>query len=229
MQPLKIEKLTRKLGYTFKNPRYLEIALTHRSMQSNHNERLEFLGDSVLNFVMANFLYRRFPKAKEGELTRLRANLVNSDMLAQVSKDLGLGPYLQLGAGELKSGGRERQSILADTLEAVIAAIFLDADLSTAEERILSWFQTRLEDESVVKFKKDPKTTLQEYLQARRLSVPQYILIHTQDEKMLDPSFHIECRVEALNLITQGIGRSRRRAEQEAARQALEAISSHEK
>jgi ribonuclease-3 len=200
-----------------------ELALTHRSCGKKNNERLEFLGDSILNFVIADDLFARFPKAKEGELSRLRARMVKGVTLSEVARELGLGDYLRLGSGELKSGGYRRDSILADAVEAIIGAIYLDTDMDTARGFILSWFKERLDKLDLNESMKDSKTRLQEFLQSRRLALPEYELMNVEGEAH-DQTFYIDCRVEGLKKAEKGIGSSRRQAEQEAAKNALIAL-----
>jgi ribonuclease-3 len=200
-----------------------ELALTHRSCGKKNNERLEFLGDSILNFVIADDLFARFPKAKEGELSRLRARMVKGVTLSEVARELGLGDYLRLGSGELKSGGYRRDSILADAVEAIIGAIYLDTDMETARGFILSWFKERLDKLDLNESMKDSKTRLQEFLQSRRLALPEYELMNVEGEAH-EQTFYIDCRVEGLKKAEKGIGSSRRQAEQEAAKNALIAL-----
>ena len=172
MNPIVINRLQRKLGYTFHHQELLQQALTHRSASSKHNERLEFLGDSILSFVIANALYHRFPRVDEGDMSRMRATLVRGNTLAEIAREFELGECLRLGPGELKSGGFRRESILADTVEALIGGVFLDSDIQNVERLILSWYQTRLDEISPGDKQKDPKTRLQEYLQGRHLPLP---------------------------------------------------------
>ncbi|MCO4757585.1 MAG: ribonuclease III [Oceanospirillaceae bacterium] len=213
----------RKLGYDFNDPSLCELALTHRSCGKRNNERLEFLGDSILNFVIAEDLYERFPQAREGELSRLRAGQVKGETLAEIARELGFGDYLRLGSGELKSGGFRRDSILADSVEAVIGAIYLDSDMDTVRGFILGWYKARLEQINLKKSQKDSKTRLQEFLQSRRIALPQYELIKVEGEAH-EQTFYILCHVEMLEQPTKGIGSSRRQAEQEAARAAIELL-----
>lgn len=213
----------RKLGYTFKDASLGELALTHRSCGKRNNERLEFLGDSILNFIIAEDLFSRFPEAREGELSRLRAGQVKGETLAEVARELGFGDYLRLGSGELKSGGYRRDSILADSVEAVIGAIYLDSDMDTVRGYVLGWYQTRLEKINLKQTQKDSKTRLQEFLQSRRSALPQYELVKAEGEAH-DQTFYILCHVDVLNEPTRGVGSSRRQAEQEAARVALEQL-----
>ena len=201
----------------------LALALTHRSCGQHNNERLEFLGDSTLNHVIARYLYDSFPDASEGELTRMRAALVKGDTLAGVARELDLGTWVRLGPGELKSGGSRRRSILADTLEAVIGAILLDAGFAVVQERVLTWFGDRSDALNPDNPPKDAKTRLQEYLQGRGLPLPQYSLVRVEGEDHRQ-EFHVECTVASLSLRTEGRGSSRRRAEQAAAAAAMESL-----
>ncbi len=216
-------ELSRRIGHSFTDEALFELALTHRSCGKKNNERLEFLGDSILNFVIADDLFERFPKAKEGELSRLRARMVKGVTLSEVARELGLGDYLRLGSGELKSGGYRRDSILADAVEAIIGAIYLDSNMDTARGFILSWFKERLEKLDLNESMKDSKTRLQEFLQSRRLALPEYELMNVEGEAHAQ-TFYIDCRVDGLKKVAKGIGNSRRQAEQEAAKNALIAL-----
>lgn len=218
----KTRRLVRALGYQFRDGAWLELALTHRSVSgARNNERLEFLGDSILNFLMADFLYERFPGENEGRLSRLRALLVKQDTLASVARDLKLGDYLRLGAGELKSGGFRRDSILADAVEAVLGAIYRDSgDIETCRQRLFAWFGERLENVGQETVIKDSKSLLQEFLQGRRLGLPIYSVTGIDGEAH-DQSFHVSCEVPGMPVPTTGSGPSRRQAEQEAAAAAL--------
>lgn len=220
MNPIVINKLQRKLGYTFTHPELLHQALTHRSASSKHNERLEFLGDSILSFVIANALYRQFPRIDEGDMSRMRATLVRGNTLAEVAREFELGECLRLGPGELKSGGFRRESILADTVEALIGGIFLDSDIQQTEQLILNWYQSRLAQISPGDKQKDPKTRLQEYLQGRHLPLPAYLVVQVRGEAH-DQEFTIHCQVSGMEDAVVGIGSSRRKAEQAAAELAL--------
>jgi ribonuclease-3 len=215
--------LTARLNYTFSNPSYLEAALTHRSAGKNHYERMEFLGDAVLNLVISSELYRQFPKASEGELSRLRAHLVKGDSLSKIASELSLGEFLRLGSGELKSGGFRRKSILADVLESIIGAIYLDGGFAAAQEFILRTFTKKLEAVGDVKELKDPKTRLQEYLQAKSLPLPEYEVVKTTGQAH-NQTFEVSCSVAILDEPVHGLGNSRRKAEQAAAQQVLEQI-----
>ncbi len=217
-----LSKLCRELGYQFSELKLLEDALTHRSAGGANYERLEFLGDAVLNFVIAAELYERYPQATEGDLSRLRASLVRGETLAQISKSLQLGSYLTLGYGEIKSGGQERESTLADALEAVIGAIYLDGGLTACRKALRSLYHARLSDMPEATALKDPKTRLQEYLQSRKLPPPQYNVVQVSGEAHAQ-MFKIECSLPNLQP-THGMGSSRRKAEQDAARKALEML-----
>ncbi len=214
------EQLEKILGYRFQAPELLIQALTHRSVGGGHNERLEFLGDSILNFVIAAELFARFPSATEGELSRLRASLVKEDTLAELARQLDLGEHLILGSGELKSGGFRRASILADALEAIVGSIFLDGGYEQAKAFILRLYQARLGNLSPDVNLKDPKTLLQELLQSRRLGLPEYRVVSV-DGAPHEQSFRVECRLGDLDALCQAEGSSRRKAEQAAAKLML--------
>lgn len=215
-----IPDLTRRLGYTFNDIAHCELALTHRSCGKKNNERLEFLGDSIVNFVIADDLFQRFPHAREGQLSRLRASMVKGETLAEIARELKLGDYLRLGPGELKSGGFRRDSILADGVEALIGAIYLDSNLEVVRGFILGWFEERLNKLDIDEALKDSKTRLQEYLQSRRLPLPDYQLTSVEGEAHAQ-TFYILCNIQPLSKPTEGVGNSRRQAEQEAAKLAL--------
>ncbi len=216
----KLDRLQRAIGYRFQDINLLTLALTHRSFGGRNNERLEFLGDSVLNFIIAEYLYRRFDEAREGQLSRLRARMVKGVTLAEIAREFNLGEYLRLGSGELKSGGFRRESILADALESIIGAIYLDSGFDVCTERVLSWFEQRLGLLNLKDTTKDSKTRLQEYLQARQLNLPRYEVISVQGEAHAQ-TFHVRCMVESLDNPTEGTGSSRRVAEQKSAKKAL--------
>lgn len=218
-----LDRLTQALGYVFNAPELLRSALTHRSFGSKHNERLEFLGDAVLSFIISSELYARFPALDEGRLSRLRASLVKGDTLAELARGLALGEYLQLGSGELKSGGFRRASILADALEAVIGAIYLDGGIDATRRVVLALYGDNLDNVSPSVNLKDPKTRLQEYLQSRRLPLPQYEVVSVTGEAH-DQTFVVRCFVQGLPEPTEGVGASRRRAEQAAAEAALKTL-----
>jgi ribonuclease-3 len=216
-------RLEQALGHQFADPSLLLTALTHRSHSSPHNERLEFLGDSILNGVIARQLYDRFPDLPEGDLTRLRANLVRQDSLHQLALRLSLGSVLRLGEGELKSGGSQRPSILADALEALFGAIWLDSGYDVANAAIVRLYGDLLTAIVPGQPIKDAKTRLQEYLQGRRLPLPKYLLTGTEGEAHVQ-HFKIACEIDALHIRTEGSGGSRRAAEQMAAQSALEGL-----
>jgi len=214
--PEGLAELERRLGHRFAAPELAVQALTHRSFGTPHNERLEFLGDSLLNCAVATLLYERFPQLPEGDLSRLRAALVNQASLSAIAGQLGLGERLRLGEGELKSGGFRRPSILADALEALLAAVFLDAGFEAVRKAVEHLFAERLERDQGKPVDKDPKTELQEYVQGRRLQLPRYAVMRTEGEAH-DQTFTVECRVDDLGLAASGTGASRRAAEQAAA------------
>ena len=217
------EMLEELLGYAFKNRDLLELALTHRSADKDHNERLEFLGDAILDMVIADNLYRRYPGATEGELSRMRANLVTGDVLAELASELQLGHYLKLGAGERKSGGKRRASILSNAVEALIAAIFLEGGLPAVVPVVGRLYQHRLTAREISKPRKDSKTRLQELLQARGRPLPEYSVCEIAGEAH-DQTFTVTCRVDLLEEPGVGRGRSKRIAEQDAAEQVLAAL-----
>lgn len=223
MNLIVLNRLQRKLGYIFEQQEIFMLALTHRSASSKHNERLEFLGDAILNFVIANALYKRFPYINEGDMSRMRATLVRGNTLAEMACEFDLGQYLQLGPGELKSGGSHRESILADTLEALIGGVFLDSDMQQVEGLILDWYRKRLGEISPGDKQKDPKTRLQEFLQGRHLSLPSYLVVQVRGEAH-DQEFTIHCQVNSLSNPIVGIGSSRRKAEQAAAEKTLKKL-----
>ncbi len=216
-------RISTGFGYTFKNGSLLETALTHRSAQGANNERLEYLGDAILNFVIAEALYHALPRAPEGILTRLRASLVKRETLADIGRELQLGHVIRLGDGEKKSGGWRRDSILSNTVEALLGAIYLDSDLSACRAAILQIFSTRLQSLAEHNTGKDPKTTLQEILQARHLPLPAYRVVEEAGEAH-DRLFRVECRVADLDTPVIAEGRSKRNAEQAAASLALERL-----
>jgi ribonuclease-3 len=215
--------LYKRLGYTFAEEANIVEALTHRSASKHHNERLEFLGDAILGMVIAKALYLRFPKQPEGKLTRMRSSLVKGDTLAEVAREFELGELLLLGPGELKSGGFRRDSILADAVESIIGAIYLEAGMAKCEALILDWFACRLKALDPEAVSKDDKTRLQEYLQSNKHPLPLYEVTEIKG-KSHDQTFYVECNVEGLNKAVVGKGNSRRRAEQKAAKQAFEKL-----
>ena len=213
-----------RLGYQPRDLALFRAALTHRSAPGENNERLEFLGDAVLNLLIAHRLYDAFPRATEGELSRLRARLVSREPLAEIALALGLGETLRLGSGELKSGGFRRQSILADALEALCGAVFLDGGLAAAEPLVMRLFAGRIAALPDPEALKDAKTRLQEYLQSRSLTLPRYAILGVEGEDHAQ-IFRVSCEVPGLALRVEGVGSSRRRAEQQAAARMLEAIA----
>ncbi len=218
--PEGLAALERGLGHTFANPEFARQGLTHRSFGAPHNERLEFLGDSLLNCAVATLLYERFPQLPEGDLSRLRAALVNQASLFEVAAKLGLGDRLRLGEGELKSGGFRRPSILADALEGLLGAVYLDAGFEAVRKAVERLLGERLESRDGLPVDKDPKTALQEHTQGRKLQLPRYSVQLTEGEAH-DQTFTVECRVDDLGLVATGKGASRRAAEQSAAEGVL--------
>jgi ribonuclease-3 len=218
------ESLAQRLGYNFDDPALLLQALTHRSSGRNNNERLEFLGDAALGCVIAAEIYRLHPQASEGELSRLRASLVRRESLAELAQSLEFGSYLRLGSGERKSGGHHRDSILADGLEAVLGAIYLDGGFGPCRDCILALFADRLISLPDLSELKDPKTRLQEFLQSRQQPLPDYSVLETTGDAH-DQRFRVQCRVEdAGTRPTEGVARNRRNAEQIAAAQMLDQL-----
>ena len=218
-----LDRLGSALGYLFQDSSLLEMALTHRSVGSRNNERLEFLGDAILSFIISDELYSRFPDIDEGGLSRLRSTLVKGESLAELARGLELGEYLNLGSGELKSGGFRRDSILADALEAVIGAVYLDGGITQAKALVMSLYDNWLDEVKPGSNLKDPKTRLQEYLQSRRHSLPSYAVVNVEGEAHAQ-TFSVECRIDELEIATTGQGGSRRKAEQTAAKAALRII-----
>ena len=220
------ESLAANLGYRFDDLKLLQRALTHRSSGKKNNERLEFLGDALLGCVIAAEIYRLYPKAREGELSRLRASLVRRESLAGLAQSLDIGSYLRLGPGERKSGGHHRNSILADSLEAVLGAIYLDGGFVPCRDCILALFADRLSDLTDLSELKDPKTRLQEFLQSRQQALPEYTVVETTGDAH-DQRFRVQCRIsDADTPLTEGVARNRRNAEQKAAAQMLEQLES---
>ena len=221
---MNLDKFQTLIDYQFKHLDLLEQALTHRSYSSDkNNERLEFLGDSVLNLVIAQHIYQRQPEADEGELSRIRSSLVKQDALARVARDIGLGDYIYLGGGELKSGGFRRSSILSDTLEAIIGAIYMDTGFGPAKDTVLFLYRDYLLSLPDTDTLKDAKTRLQEYLQSRQLGLPEYTVIKTIG-KSHDQVFTVTCSIASMLLENSGQGSSRKKAEQDAARKTLDQI-----
>jgi ribonuclease-3 len=219
-----LDSLERRLAYAFTRRELLTQALTHRSHGSPHNERLEFLGDGMLNCIIASLLYERFAKLAEGDLSRLRATLVNQQTLSEIAQSLGLGDLLRLGEGELKSGGFRRPSILADALEAVFGAIFLDGGFDRVMAVIGGLYEQRIGEIDAGALTKDPKTTLQEYLQGKRLALPRYAVVSVSGDAH-QQTFLVECEIAELGVKAQGSGNNRRVAEQEAAARTLVQIN----
>jgi ribonuclease-3 len=214
------QDLAKRLSHSFVNGNLLTQALTHRSFGSHNNERLEFLGDGALNFIIANQLYQRFPKLAEGDLSRLRAQLVKEATLSELAITLNLGDALRLGEGELKSAGWRRPSILADALEAIIGAVYLDSGFAAVEAFVLGLYTDKLETIDPNVIDKDPKSLLQELLQSKKIAVPEYTVTFTSGEAHAQ-KFVVECFVEKYAIRTVGEGTSRRIAEQQAAQLAL--------
>ncbi|MES2100282.1 MAG: ribonuclease III [Pseudomonadota bacterium] len=219
----RLDALQRRIGHRFDDARLLSRALTHRSFGADHNERLEFLGDAVLSLAVSGLLYERFKGSDEGDLTRVRAHLVREESLHRVALQLALPEVLHLGEGEARGGGAQRASILADALEALIGATFLDGGFDAARTVVKGLFGEIIETTDIASWSKDAKTELQEWLQARRLPVPTYRISATRGQAHAQ-TFEVECVVPALSLVEQGVGRSRRVAEQEAARRMLDAL-----
>ena len=224
----KLDELQQRLGHRYADERLVARALTHRSYGAEHNERLEFLGDAVLNLAVSDLLYERFAGSDEGDLTRVRAHLVREDSLHRVALTLGLPGVLRLSEGEARGGGAQRPSILADAVEALIGAAFLDGGFAAAREVTRRLFGELILSTETDNWRKDAKTELQEWLQARRLPVPAYRIAATRGEKHAQ-TFEVECAVEALGLAERGEGRSRRAAEQEAARRLLEKLEASDR
>ncbi|MDQ7073901.1 MAG: ribonuclease III [Gammaproteobacteria bacterium] len=219
-----LSALLRRLAYSFKQPQLLQDALTHRSVGSRNNERLEFLGDGILNFVIAAELFQLKPNCNEGDLSRLRASLVKGETLAVIARELDLGDCLKLGGGELKSGGYRRDSILADAVEAILGAIYQDSGFDSCRTVILHLFKDRLQNLPSSDILKDPKTRLQEYLQSRKLALPAYEVINAMG-KAHEQKFTVECRIKELDHLSQATATSRRKAEQAAALLILEQVT----
>ena len=216
-----LARLARTIDYQFQQFELLELALTHRSHDgSRNNERLEFLGDSILNFVIGEALFEKFPQAREGQLSRLRASLVKGTTLTKVAKQFDLGPALKLGPGELKSGGHRRDSILADAVEAIIGAVYLDGGMEQSKQLILNWFQQRLANITLEDTNKDNKTRLQELLQARKLDLPEYEIVDVSGKSHAQ-HFVVSCKIDGLSLSASAEGQSRRQAEQISAGKIL--------
>lgn len=223
MNYILIKMIQNKIGYTFKKYELLLQALTHRSASSKHNERLEFLGDSILNYVITKALYQRFSNINEGNMSRMRATLVRGNTLVEIAQYFDLGKYLLLGPGEIKSGGCNRESILANTVEALIGSVFIDSDIQIVERLILNWYSIRLDKISPGDKQKDSKTRLQEYLQANHLPLPKYKVVHVCGDTH-NQEFTIHCQVSGITQPIVGNGLSRRKAEQVAAEKAIKQL-----
>lgn len=224
MLNLKYQRLQDRLGYQFHTQTLLQLALTHRSCGARNNERLEFLGDSVLNFIIGESLFHRFPEGREGQLSRLRSQMVKGETLAKIAREFDVGECLILGEGEMKSGGHRRDSILADTLEALIGAIYTESGFEVCRDRVLTWYTDRLAQLSLDSPVKDAKTRLQEYLQSRQQPLPEYAVVETEGEAHAQ-MFTIECRVSLLNKATRARASNRREAEKQAAEKALRLLN----
>ncbi len=216
----KYQQLQSRLGYEFKAPTLLQLALTHRSHGAHNNERLEFLGDSILNLAIGDALFKRFPDVREGQLSRLRSQLVKGETLAEIAREFQLGECLILGEGEMKSGGNKRDSILADSVEALIGAIYTETDFDTCRQHVLSWFAGRLAALTVDTSAKDAKSRLQEHLQSLRKPLPEYEVVEAAGESHAQ-IFTVECRVVLLKQAVRAQASSRREAEKIAATEIL--------
>jgi len=221
-----IEQLEKILKYQFNDKGLLELALTHRSFQGKNNERLEFLGDSILNFIIAESLFKEFKLLPEGDLSRLRSQLVKSATLSEIGIALNLGDYLILGEGELKSSGWRRPSILADSVEAIIGAVFIDGGISSANKLITGWYQERLDAINPNDIQKDSKSVLQELLQAKKIPLPEYNVVSVEGEAH-NQHFKVSCSIPKLGLSIEGEGASRKVAEQSAAEESIKKLKNN--
>ena len=228
MDTKQIDQIEQILNYHFNDNSLLELALTHRSFQGKNNERLEFLGDSILNFIIAELLFQKFTLLPEGDLSRLRSQLVKSATLSEIGILLTLGDYLILGEGELKSSGWRRPSILADSVEAIIGAIFIDGGISAASDLILSWFKDRIDAINPDNIQKDSKSVLQELLQAKKIALPDYNIVSIEGEAHCQ-HFKVSCSIPILGLSIEGSGSSRKIAEQSDAEDMLEKLKKETK
>ncbi len=219
----KLVALQKQINYSFKNIDLLIHALTHRSANKIHNERLEYLGDSILSYVIAEALFERFPKVDEGDLSQMRSSLVCGETLAKIGQNFNIGDSMILGPGELKSGGHRRESIISDAVEAIIGAIYLDSDIQTIKQLILAWYQTRLVQIQPGIKQKDSKTRLQEYLQGQRQNRPVYLIVEVIGDDH-DQEFVVQCKLENDNNQYLGRGVNRRKAEQAAAQMAIDKL-----
>ncbi|MFI4819164.1 MAG: ribonuclease III [Enterobacterales bacterium] len=218
-----INNLQKKLGYFFKKQEFFLQALTHRSASIKHNERLEFLGDSILSYVITSALYKKFSLINEGDMSRMRSTLIKKNTLAEIAKDFNLGECLKLGQGEIKIGGYYRESVLADTIEALIGSVFLDSNIITVEKIILNWYKIRLNKINPSHKQKDFKTKLQEYLQSIHLQLPNYLVVKIKGDSNYQ-EFIIHCKIIGIIQPILGNGFSRRKAEQNAAKKALKIL-----
>lgn len=218
-----LQVLSNKLGYQFNNEQLLKQALTHKSLDVRHNERLEFLGDSIVNFIIAELLFKARVTAREGDLSRLRASLVNREALADLARGFELSSFLRMGTGELRSGGFQRSSILSDAMEAIICAIYLDSDMEVCKQVVKAWFTEKLEQIKDLESLKDPKTLLQEYMQSKKMPLPFYELIETKG-KQHKQTFVVKCTIVEKNISSVGEAVSRKKAEQIAASLCLTQI-----
>lgn len=225
-QSIAIDNLLNKLDYSFNDIELLNEALTHRSHGAKNNERLEFLGDGILNFVIAHELFKLYPDVQEGDLSRLRANLVNKESLADIANELNLGEVIKLGSGELKSGGFRRPSILADAVESILGAVYCDSDFETCRKLIVRLYAGKLFTPIDLQSLKDPKTRLQELLQSRSYPLPDYQVIDITG-KAHAQIFHLRCTIEQMNIEVKGEGKSRRKAEQIAAEKAIAEVEAY--
>ena len=221
-----INNLLKKLEYSFNDIELLNEALTHRSYAAKNNERLEFLGDGILNFVIAHELFKQYPDVQEGDLSRLRANLVNKESLAVIAKQLALGDVIRLGSGELKSGGFRRPSILADAVESIFGAVYCDGGFESCRELIVRLYANRLSSPTDLQSLKDPKTQLQELLQSRRFALPDYQVTNVTGQAHAQ-IFHVRCNIKPMNIDVSGEGKSRRKAEQVAAEKAIAEVKAN--
>jgi len=220
MDKKNIQSLEKILNYNFNDKNLLELALTHRSFQGKNNERLEFLGDSILNFIIAELLFKKFNALPEGDLSRLRSQLVKSATLSEIGILLNLGDYLILGEGELKSSGWRRPSILADSVEAIIGAVFIDGGIKASHNLIINWFKDRIDSINPNDIEKDSKSLLQELLQAKKIPLPDYNVISIEGEAHCQ-YFKVSCTIPKLGVTIEGEGSSRKIAEQGAAEEML--------
>lgn len=221
-----IDALLKKLEYSFNDITLLDEALTHRSYAAKNNERLEFLGDGILNFVIAHELFMLYPDVQEGDLSRLRANLVNKDSLAEIARYLDLGEVIKLGSGELKSGGFRRPSILADAVESILGAVYCDGGFDACRALIVRLYSDKLASPTDLDSLKDPKTRLQELLQSRRFALPVYQVTNITGQAHAQ-IFHLKCNIEEMNIEVEGEGKSRRKAEQIAAEKAIAEVETY--